>query len=272
MLMLPHGQHFGSLVHKWESDSFAVSEIKYAGKTKTPLHGNEQALLVFVESGGYTKTSGSAWHECEKNRVIFVPAHQPQSDVFCSSETRCLVVDLSAHFLGRLHAAGVIPGRIALLSGIAFASYGSQLVRELRQTDAVSAIAFDGLLLNILALGTRSADRLDANTRAPSWLLKAKELLHDRFLDSVTVESIANQVGVHPVSLSHAFRRFFHTTAAEYLRGLRMEFAAEQLAKTDRSLAEIAAAAGFSDQAHFARTFRRSTNLTPMEYRKITRY
>lgn len=272
MLMLPPGQHFGSVVHKWESDSFTISEIKYAGATKTPLHGNEQALLVFVESGSYTKTSGRAWHECDKNKVIFVPAHEPQSDVFCSSETRCLVIDLSRKFLARLDTSCAVLSRIALLSGIAFTSYGSQLVRELRQTDSVSAIAFEGLLLNILALGTRRADRLDANPRAPSWLLKAKELLHDRFLESVTVESIANEVGVHPVNLSQAFRRFFNTTAAEYMRQLRIEFAARELAKTNRSLAEIAAMAGFSDQAHFARTFRRSTNLTPTEYRKITRY
>lgn len=271
MLILPPGRHFGSQLHKWESNSFTVSEIKYAGGTRTPLHGNEQALLVFVESGGYAKTSGRDQHECMKNQIIFIPAQQRQADLFCSSETRCLVVDLSAEFLRRLDLSGVALNNIALLSGIPFTSYGSQLVRELRQTDSVSAIAFEGLLLNILVRGTRCAYRLDA-AKVPAWLLKAKELLHDRFLDSVTIESIAIEVGIHPVNLSQAFRRFFNTTAAEYLRERRIEFAARLLAMTDRPLAEIAIASGFSDQAHFARTFRRITNLTPSEYRKITRY
>ena len=271
MLILPPGQHFGSLIHKWESDSFTVSEIKYSGGTTTPLHGNEQALLVFVESGSYTKTSGRARHQCKKNKIIFVPAHHEQSDVFSSSETRCLVVDLSENFLCRLDSSRAILSRTALLSSSAFASYGSELVRELRQTDPLSAIAFESLLLNILVLGTRNVIQLGAVKKTPAWLTMAKEILHERFLESVTIESIAREVGIHPVNLSQAFRRHFNITVGQYLRQLRIEFAARKLANTDRPLAEIAAAAGFCDQAHFTRTFRRIVNLTPLEYRRITR-
>ena len=118
MFILPHGRHFGSLVHKWESNSFTVSEVKYAGGARTSLHGNEQALLVFVESGGYAKTSGREQHECKKNKVIYIPAHQPQADIFFATETRCLVVDLSADFLGRLGLSGMTLNNIALLTSL----------------------------------------------------------------------------------------------------------------------------------------------------------
>jgi AraC-like DNA-binding protein len=36
-------------------------------------------------------------------------------------------------------------------------------------------------------------------------------------------------------------------------------------------LSDIAAAAGFADQSHFARTFKRFTNMTPDAYRKSKR-
>jgi AraC family transcriptional regulator len=50
-----------------------------------------------------------------------------------------------------------------------------------------------------------------------------------------------------------------------------VEFASNQLASTDASLGEIAAAAGFSDQSHFSRTFKSYLGITPGEYRKIIR-
>jgi AraC family transcriptional regulator len=40
---------------------------------------------------------------------------------------------------------------------------------------------------------------------------------------------------------------------------------------TDVPLAEIALAAGFADQSHFTKTFRRSRGLTPGEYRRSSR-
>ena len=53
----------------------------------------------------------------------------------------------------------------------------------------------------------------------------------------------------------------------EYQRRLRVEHAGRQLTTTRRSLAEIAAAAGFADQAHFSRVFKDQTGVTPTRFR-----
>jgi AraC family transcriptional regulator len=48
---------------------------------------------------------------------------------------------------------------------------------------------------------------------------------------------------------------------------LRVEWAAAEILSGHRSLAEIAAEAGFADQSHFTRVFRRQVGVTPGEYR-----
>ena len=57
------------------------------------------------------------------------------------------------------------------------------------------------------------------------------------------------------------------TTFAGYVRHVRIEFARRELAASSASLSAIAAAAGFCDQSHFSRLFKRYTGLTPAEYR-----
>jgi AraC family transcriptional regulator len=57
----------------------------------------------------------------------------------------------------------------------------------------------------------------------------------------------------------------------EYVRNLRIERATLQLAQTELSLAEIALAAGFSDQSHFSNLFRQRTGFSPSRFREASR-
>lgn len=102
-----------------------------------------------------------------------------------------------------------------------------------------------------------------------TWLQKAKELLHDRFSQTVTLGQIAEAVGVHPVHLSRTFRERYYCSFGDYQRGLRIEHSCKLLKATKRSLVDIALSSGFSDQAHFSRVFKRFTGMTPAEFRQL---
>jgi transcriptional regulator GlxA family with amidase domain len=69
----------------------------------------------------------------------------------------------------------------------------------------------------------------------------------------------------------HHFARAFRTSVGmpphRYLVERRVARARELLASTNMPLAEIALAAGFSDQSHFARRFREHVGTTPRAYR-----
>jgi AraC family transcriptional regulator len=55
------------------------------------------------------------------------------------------------------------------------------------------------------------------------------------------------------------------------VRELRVRFLLERLAASDLPLVELALAAGFSDQSHCTREFKKATGMTPAAYRRLLR-
>jgi AraC-like DNA-binding protein len=71
----------------------------------------------------------------------------------------------------------------------------------------------------------------------------------------------------------YVFRAFEQEvgTPADYLRGLRLEKAREQMQSEDektRSISDIAFSIGFSSTAHFSRAFRDRYAMTPRDCRR----
>jgi AraC family transcriptional regulator len=143
-----------------------------------------------------------------------------------------------------------------------------RLYSEFMHLDGVSPLAIEGLFLELIATVSR---RMTGNFRCKSdrWLRQACDLLRARFSESLSLNEIAHQVGVHPVHLARGFRRSFGTTVGEYVRQLRVDHARTALSEGNARLRDVALDAGFFDQSHFCRVFRRFTGMTPQEYRSL---
>lgn len=68
--------------------------------------------------------------------------------------------------------------------------------------------------------------------------------------------------------LAQSFRKFYNCTIGDYLRSLRIGFACRQLRRPEIPLSEIAFHAGFADQSHFSRTFKKTFGVPPTQYRR----
>jgi AraC family transcriptional regulator len=141
---------------------------------------------------------------------------------------------------------------------------------ELRNDDAASTIALEGLTLELIAAALRHCQPHPVG-KAPRRIELAKEYLEANFSSQLGLSTLALTVGAHPVYLAREFRRHYRCTVGEYIRRLRIEFACLQLATSLEPLVKIALNAGFSDQASFSRTFKRFTGKTPAEFRSTVR-
>lgn len=249
---------------------FTLTEGIHAGGSRLPWHHHEGPTLCFVLRGVFTETSGSERLTCTPDTLKVMPAGERHWDDFDRGDTRGLLVEADPERARAILAhAAVLDERIAFHGGLP-AALARRVYQEFRQVDEAAPLAIEGLLLELLAAVSRSRANGVANGVAP-WLSETRERLHADLAARPSLAELAAGVGVHPVTLARAFRRAFGCTVGEYLRRLRIDRAAQQLAAGDLPLAEIALAAGFADQSHFSNVFRRRVGMSPSVYRREVR-
>ena len=84
----------------------------------------------------------------------------------------------------------------------------------------------------------------------------------------VRSDELEKLTGLSRYELARQFRFRYGTSPYRYLMMRRLDFARRQLS-TARPLSEVALTAGFSDQAHFTRTFKAGLGLTPAAYKHL---
>ncbi|CAN7391613.1 AraC family transcriptional regulator [Rhizobium sp. LjRoot98] len=111
--------------------------------------------------------------------------------------------------------------------------------------------------------GAVSAYRTGSESKAVS---RAKEFIVERLDRKLGLSEIAHAVALSPYRFYRAFEREVGMTPHEFQRLARIRLSIEMIRKS-QPLAEIAAATGFTDQAHFTRSFYKRLAVTPGAYR-----
>jgi AraC family transcriptional regulator len=261
---LLRGHYFGAVTQCLDVGGLLLTETQYAPCARIPPHAHQHAYFCLVRQGQYTETYGDRTRSCRPLTLAYHPADEVHSEHFQTTGGRSFNVELNAAWAQRCHECAPVLRNPTAVQGGPPAVLALRLYREFRLRDAVSPLVIEGLVLEIVA----ELVRVTVPPGLPPWLARARDLLHARFQENLGLAEIASAVGIHPVYLASTFRRHFGRTIGDYLRQLRVEFACHQLARGGAPLAEIALAAGFADQSHFARVFKRYLGLTPGVYRK----
>ena len=99
----------------------------------------------------------------------------------------------------------------------------------------------------------------------------ARQFLDAHSAEIVTSETLEKISGLDRFTLARQFRHIFGTSPYNYLVMRRLE-QARRLMAAGVGLTDAALGAGFADQSHFTRQFKRSYGLTPGHWRRITQH
>jgi len=243
-----------------------LAEAEYAANVELPKHSHRHAGFSLILKGGYTESYGKTVLELKPSRVKFQPAGELHTDVYGKENVHCFFVELEPEWLRRMGAEALVGSNPCVYAGSSVAWLMMKLRREFRAMDDEAPLAIEGIALDLIAETSRNRKR-ESVDRQLTWLRQAREFINEEFTQPLTLSAIAESVKVHPVYLANSFRRRYGCSVGEYLRQRRIEFACHRISDSKDSLAEVALAAGFSNQSHFSRTFKQLTGMTPAQYR-----
>jgi signal transduction histidine kinase/AraC-like DNA-binding protein len=102
-----------------------------------------------------------------------------------------------------------------------------------------------------------------------AFLEKTFSIVHQHLEDSgFKVETLASELSLSVSQLNRKLNALINLPAGELMRTCKLKRAAELLKNKSGTVSEICYTLGFSDQAYFARSFRKYFGCTPTEYMK----
>jgi AraC family transcriptional regulator len=232
---------------------------------KTPWHRHGGPYLAFTLRGTSLQTYAGETFQRGPGTLVFHSPDEVHRDTFLGPEVRVLQIEIEPSGLGTLEQPLCLLPTYKNLGQPMVTCLASRLHTELRWMDELSHLAIEGLVLELVANLLRVTIH-PSERKAPPWLCRVEELIRDQFAEPWRLSAIAEEFGVHPVHLARAFRKHYGCTIGEKIRQLRIEYASQQILHSNRPLSEIALAAGFADQSHFSRTFRKFRGMTPSQF------
>ncbi|PRD43797.1 AraC family transcriptional regulator [Phyllobacterium phragmitis] len=203
-------------------------------------------------------------------RMSYIPAGMPiWSQVESTGFLRHLdlhfdIETLSRRFAGELDMRKLSVPRL-MFSDERIAALANLIAAECLNDDPLHDLYGDGLVAALFAdlfkIGQKPERK--RSQLSPRQLRRAIDFIEENCLRSIRLRELADRAGLSETYFSHAFKASTGIPPHQWQMQARIRKAQEFMNRKTVSLTSVASAAGFSDQAHFTRVFKRFVGVTP---------
>ena len=266
-LKLKAGQFYGTTSQSLTANGFRFTEKAYSSHARLPTHAHELSHFCFVLAGNYRERIAGRYFERAPAALVYYPPDVSHGEEHFSNG-RHFLVEVDFQSLQTVRDYGARLNEPVQLDTNASLWLAHRMYKEFKDRDKFSRIALESISTELLIAASRR-DHRKAERNPPPWFGRVKEFLRENFSEPPGLNELAQAVEVHPTHLARVFRQFERCTVGDYIREVRIDYARRRLLESKEPLVEIALAAGFADQTHFTRSFKRVTGMTPTEFRRI---
>lgn len=264
--MRPNSPHHSTIlgIHRRSADlgCARLLDVSYHGGLYQPAHAHARASITVVLSGAVEERSSETEAVAGPMAVLIKPAGAVHADRYGPSGVRTIALDLGPD--------------LALACGLA-ENTGAAAVRTDAPLLAASLLRLRSAIddrdarvepaLNLIREEARILAGRDSAIHPPDWIKAIRAELAEP--DAPSIAEIARKWGVHPVSLTRAYRRRFGQAPSAQARVARALHAAARIVGTAHPLARIAVDVGFADQSHMTRDLAGLLGWTPGRLRAM---
>lgn len=250
--MLPNeGDVRGEVIRRFDLAGAHARLVRYRPGCRMPWHTHEWTSVTLLLAGSFVDEVHEGGFESGPLTLLVKPAGTPHQTRVGAEGALTVNFRLGPEvFRGDSVAPGARPACTFQASGSATAALLSLPVLEPRGPRNDGAAR-----LRQLTEGSARARPLPPHSP-------------DLTCGLTPSHEAAREAGMHPVSFARRFRRQTGWSPREWRVRAQVSQAAAALATSRDSIASIAASAGFADQAHLGRLFKRETGLTPHQFRE----
>lgn len=139
-------------------------------------------------------------------------------------------------------------------------------IYQSRGSSYANAVKMSGELYLMLAELIMAAEKPDIKAYDYSYVQKAIDYIAANYSYPITVDSIADYVGISRSQLFREFKKYLDLSPKEYLTNYRIKRACHLLKTTSLSITSIAYSIGYDNSMYFSKVFRREKGMTPTDY------
>lgn len=245
----------GNTTSQFETDIYKVSIVNYYHRVSEDWHYHERVHISGILKGGNLESRKHNDIQVLPGKIIPYREGEVHRNRHTAFPSKNLNVELETIFFDDdYHFSNFRTDHHSYLNLI-------KIYHELLLNDGYSNESIDQLLKSLFLKVS--------STKRPPWITSLKTLLNDRWNEFISLEELAQELQLHPISISKYFGQHTGNTLADYMRKLKVNKSIDLLLNTSSSIAETAFVCGFSDQSHMTRVFKHYVGFTPRALRSI---
>lgn len=148
----------------------------------------------------------------------------------------------------------------------------AEMEREWNSYNSYSELLLTGLLNKLIITVLRERIIGDKNIlqleKKNTYLADAIKYVKAHLREKPSLEETANNINISPSYLSKIFVNHLHSSYSSFVLNEQLTYARRLITNSNMSMSTIAVEAGFSSNAYFSDCFKKSTGMSPLQFKK----